>query len=101
MTEMYKVKTGIAPKIVNEIFELATIPYNLRNDFRLKSENVNTVFYGTESLSFLGPRLWGKLPNKYKNVNTLNEFKIKIKDWQCEDCPCRLCKTYVSQLGFL
>ena len=101
MIEMYKVKTGIAPKIVNEIFDLANIPYNLRNDFRLKSENVNTVFYGTESLSFLGPRLWGKLPNKYKNVNTLNEFKIKIKDWQCEDCPCRLCKTYVSQLGFL
>ena len=101
MIEMFKVKMGIAPKTINEIFELVKLPYNLRNNFRLKSDNINTTFYGTETLSFLGPRLWKILPNKFKNSNTLDQFKTKIKDWRCEDCPCRLCKKYIPELGFL
>ena len=61
MIEMFKIKTGIAPVLIKEIFEVVNLPYDLRNDFKLKSDNINTVFYGTESISFLGPKLWSKL----------------------------------------
>ena len=101
MIEIYKIKNGYAPTIINSLFEIVDLPYNLRNDLKIKSQNVRTVFYGTESLIFLAPRLWNRLPNIYKSANSLTDFKIKIRDWQCENCPCRLCKTYVSQLGFL
>ena len=27
--------------------------------------------------------------------------KIKIKSWYSDHCPCRLCKTYMAQSGFI
>ena len=34
-------------------------------------------------------------------MNTLADFKAKIKTWVPENCPCRLCKTYIHQMGFI
>ena len=31
MTEIFKVKTGIAPDLMKDFFEFAYVPYNLRN----------------------------------------------------------------------
>ena len=31
MTEIFKVKTGIAPELMKGVFESADVPYNLRN----------------------------------------------------------------------
>ena len=57
--------------------------------------------YGTGSVSFLAPKIWDILPKEIKNSETLNAFKLKIKNWVPLECPCRLCKTYVSQVGFI
>ena len=32
---------------------------------------------------------------------TLHAFKTQIKSWYPNQCLCRLCKTYVAQLGFI
>ena len=40
------------------------------------------------------------LPDKYKAVTLLEKFKADIKEWVPE-CKCRLCKTYVAQVGFV
>ena len=101
VTEMFKIKLGIAPKIMNDIFEFADQPYNLRNDFKIRTGNVNTVTYGTETVSFIGPRIWNTLPNECKNASSLKEFKEKIKSWVPRNCPCRICKTYIPQVGFI
>ena len=99
-TEMYKVRNGLAPEIVNNIFQPNTSGYDLRNsDF--KTENVRTVHYGTETLSFLGPNIWRILPPEMKNSTSLQIFKNKIKSWSPENCPCRLCKQYIQGVGFI
>ena len=41
------------------------------------------------------------LPDDYKNIDTLNAFKIKITKWKPENCPCRLCKVYINNIGFV
>ena len=69
--------------------------------FPFKSRNVNTVKYGTETISFLGPKIWDILPSYIRNSSTLLEFKRNIKQWKPIECPCRLCKTYISGVGFL
>ena len=43
----------------------------------------------------------GLVPKEMKQVTTLNEFKAKIKIWKFENCPCRLCGTYLPQIGFI
>ena len=55
--EMYRVKHRIAPKIICELFNEANVPYNLRQDVSFRSYNVKTVLYGTETLSYLGPKM--------------------------------------------
>ena len=99
-TEMFKVRNGLGPEILNDVFQINVSLYNLRNS-EFKTENVKTVHYGTESLSFLGPKIWKLLPVDIKSSNTLQIFKNKIKSWIPENCPCRLCKVYIQGVGFV
>ena len=55
--EMYRVKHRIAPIIMCELFNEANVPYNLRQDVSFRSYNVKTALYGTETLSYLGPKI--------------------------------------------
>ena len=101
LIEMYKVKCGLAPQIMSEVFTLRNKVYDLRNNTGFSRDRANTVHYGCNSLSFLGSKIWDKLPSYYKNAESLNVFKNRIKMWKTTDCPCRLCKTYVQNVGFV
>ena len=56
--ELYKIKNGLLAELFTEIFASETEShYNLRwcNDFRIPS--IRTVYHGSESISFLGPKI--------------------------------------------
>ena len=55
--------------------------------------------YGTETVSFLAPKIWDILPKEIKDSESLNIFKIT--KWIPSECPCTLCKIYVPQVGFI
>ena len=58
VTEIYKVKNGIAPDIMNDIFELQNPSYNLLSSCnQLRKENVKAVHYGIQSVRYLGPKI--------------------------------------------
>ena len=42
-----------------------------------------------------------KRKNDIKESESLEIFKNKIKNWKPDGCECRLCKTYVFNLGFI
>ena len=100
-TEMYKVKNNLSPSIIVELFEQRNENYNLRNNNPFTVTAVRTVHHGSESISFLGPKIWNILPDNIKNAESLNVFKTKIKSWKPETCPCRLCRVYVQNVGFV
>ena len=100
-TEMYKVYHNLAPLIMSEVFPRRTMKYNLRGNSNFSTRNMHSVHYGTDSLSHLGPKIWNLIPNNIKESKTLNAFKSKIKLWVPENCPCRLCKVYVPEVGFI
>ena len=77
--EMYRVKHRIAPKIICELFNEANVPYNLRQDVSFRSYNVKTVLYGTETLSYLGPKIWNLVPSDIRDGVTEPIFRQKIK----------------------
>ena len=100
--EIFKVKKGIAPAIMNNIFEFNDNPYSLRNDAAyFKWRNVRTVRYRIETASFVGPRIWNSIPKEIKESASLQIFKSKTKSWTPKNCPCKLCKNYVQHLGYL
>ena len=100
-TEMYKVKHNLSPIFMKDVFPESTNPYNTRNAPEFDTFNIRTVFNGTETISFRGPRTWSLVPNEIKNSTSLPEFKNKIKYWKPEGCMCRLCKVYIQNVGFI
>ena len=100
-TEMFKIKNKMSPKILDEIFYEKTSLYNLRQNSSFFIRKVHSVYHGTESLSFLGPKIWELVPKDLKQSKSLQIFKNKIKRWEVLDCPCRLCRTYLQNIGFI
>ena len=97
---MYKVYNRISPQILSEVFSLKESSIYC-SKFPFKTRNMRSVTYGTETLGYLGPKIWPLLPEELKTVGSLKEFKRKIKIWRPEGCPCRLCKRYVDGVGFM
>ena len=90
---MYKVSKGMSPPQITELFTRRDEhPYNLRHNAEFLQPLVNSVRCGTESISYLGPKIWGMVPDTYKNIESLYNFKKAIKKWKAENCPCRICK---------
>ena len=86
---------------MNRAFKLKSDSrYNLRQILQFSRSLVKSVYHGTESVSYLGPKISNILPDDYKTVQNLDTFKIKIKKWKPENCPCRLCKVYNDRVGF-
>ena len=97
--ELYKVWYGLSPKIMNLVFPLnPSSRYPGGSDF--KTHNVKSVSNGTETLAYLGPKIWSLVPPDMKKYS-LSIFTKKIRKWKPSICPCRLCKVYVKDLGFV
>ena len=64
---MFKVSRGLNPEIVNELFQFREkIPYELRQRPQFQISGFHLLFSGTESLKFLGPKIWLLLLNEMK-----------------------------------
>ena len=87
---------------MNEIFQFfGNSVYELRSGVHLSTRNSRAVFFGTESIINLGEKLWNMVPENIKSSESLSVFKTKIKYWTPNHCPCRICKTYIDQVGFI
>ena len=78
---------------------MGNIKYDLRGGNTLISNNIKTVNYGSETVSYLAPQIWRQIQEDIKNTNCLNSVKRKIKLWIPSACPCKLCKPYIPNLG--
>ena len=98
--ELYKVVNSLSPAIMTHIFPLKeTLLYSSKSIF--KTSNVRTTSFGLESLRYLGPKIWDIIPTELKSVTSLNIFKAKIKLWNPQNCPCKLCKVYICGVGYM
>ena len=89
---MFKVKNDLCPELMKCLFQCNPNP---RDGRTFIIPRVNTEYMGKLSLSYFGPVVWETmLPEKYKNIPTLEKFKDSIKEW-IPNCKCRLCKERV------
>ena len=79
-TEMFKIHQDLSPEVVTETFESKTSSYNLRRNDAFEKRQVNFVYHGTESLSFLVPKIWDLVPVELNQLEGLDFFKLKIKN---------------------
>ena len=84
---------------MNDIFEKKKNRITLR--YIILFQKISNLFYhGSESIPYLGPKIWNLVPENIKNPKNIS-FKPRIKFWKLGSCPCQLCKLYLSQIGFI
>ena len=65
-TEIFKVKSSLAPEIITEVFEIKETHYNLHSEAsHFKKENVKSTHYDIQSVRHFGPKIWNIVPPKY------------------------------------
>ena len=64
VTKMFKVCRNESPPIFEETFLRGVINYNLRSNSEFAVPNVRSVFLGSESNSYLYPKIWDVVPLK-------------------------------------
>ena len=99
--DMYKTLNGSSPDFMQDIFETKNNYYNTRNAPAFSSRNIKTIRYRLQTISCMNPKILGLDPKEMKQATTLNEFKSKIKIAKLENCTCQLCRTYLTQIGFI
>ena len=77
--ELYKFIQRLSPPVMNEIFVERNNNHSLRGNNVLTRRKVTSVRYGTETVSFLAPKIWDILPKNIKDSESLDIFKRKIK----------------------
>ena len=92
-------KHKLCPTIVCELFHTHCSPYNLRlAEFAIL--RFRTKKYGKHSLTYLGPKLWNKLPSKIRTLQSLFSFKNRIRKFNLsvmvEDDNCSNCILFNS-----
>ena len=62
-TEIFKIHRSLSPDILREIFVPKISLYNLCRNNAFQRRQVHSVYQITESLSILGPKIWGQSSN--------------------------------------
>ena len=84
-----------------DVFVTKDVPYNLRGSNNLALPKARTNLYGLDTIRFVGQKLWQTLPREIKESQSLEIFKRNIKTIRSFNCSCILCKTFITNLGFL
>ena len=77
---MYKIKNDLSPLIVTELFEQRNKLSETRKNSQFTMHPIRTLYHESESISFLGPKIWSILPDRLKNINSIEAFKCKQKN---------------------
>ena len=85
--EMFDFSRGLSSEIVNQLFQFREpIPYELRRRSLFQIPFVYLVFSGTESLTFLGSKIWALVPNEIKQSESLKKSRNAIEQWNPTSC---------------
>ena len=87
--------------IMSELFDKRNLNSNLHSQTDFSLHSVTTVAYGLKSLKYFAGKVSSIIPFKVRNVISLEEFSAKIKSWRPENLSCRVCLTYIHQVGYI
>ena len=100
--EMYKVANGMPPEIINDIFKLReNTHHNLRHTSQFLFDPIHCVFNVVKQHRTWHQKFWEQIPFEIKNITFLVGFKKEIIKWKPANCPCRICKVDIPNLGFI
>ena len=89
---------NLALGIMEDVFEFAECPYNLRYELKLELRKTHSFKYGIETASFIGARTWNSLPSDIKVCKLLEIFKLNIS---ASKLPLQTLQNYRHQITYI
>ena len=86
---------------MTEIFKFKDQSYDLRKNNCIERRIIKSCKYGSETVSNIGAKFWDILPENIKKSESLQNSKKKIKYWASLNCPYKLCKIYIANVGYV
>ena len=77
---MYKLAKGISPIVMQEIFRIRKRGYNLKSQNTFQIPFTNSVYRGTESISYLGPKSLGAYARYPEKNYLIDQFQRTDKE---------------------
>ena len=68
-----------SPRSIHDLINRRNTTYSLRGQDMLQQPKVNTTTYGLRSWRHSASKLWNKLPNRLKALDTYSTFKTQLK----------------------
>ena len=97
--EMFKVKHNLCPGMVQTLFIQKD---GKKSGASFLRPQINSVHNGEESFRWFGPIVWDTmLPDNITKISDLENFKKVVKGSIPSNCLCRLCRSYIQNLGFV
>ena len=80
---IFKIIHNYAPKYLTELLESYNPRRTLRSGFQnqLVVPRSSTTTYGDRAFSIAAPKLWNSLPVTFKDIDSLDIFKTKVKTY--------------------
>ena len=101
MTEVYKCLNGLSL----DILDILTMYLQFRNTGTILA-TITFPWLASPKLIHMAEiqfhranQIWNLLPVEIKYSANFDSFKLEIQQWRCLECPCTLCKTYLTNLG--
>ena len=98
---MFKVENNNATELMKELFTCKISPYDLHKYISFQRSKINSVSHKTDSVSYLGLKIFDLEPTQIKEIESFNSFEFKIKRSVPEGCPFRIYKIYIRLVGFI
>ena len=77
---MFKTVKGTSPKVFSNSFKFSDQQtYDMNHSSQFNVFQVRSVYNGTESISFLGPKVKQMIPASTNEKSSLESFKAAIK----------------------
>lgn len=99
MSNIFLTKINQNTSHINDVFAFIETAYSFRKSSSLKRGKIRTTKHDLQSVSNIALKLWEKLPNSVRNASSLPLFKYGLSNISCIQCSCRLCVTYIYNLG--
>ena len=84
---------------MSEAIQTNDCPYNLRNPRILESKHNSAIKYVINAIVFKGPWIWQNIPLEIRNLESLSLFKSNMKQIQSLPCRCKICHSFIANLG--
>ena len=78
--EIYKVTKNFAPTAISSLFLQCSNNRHTRSQSDFSNPQVNTIYFGQNSIRYLGPLMWNSISTALRNFELFVEFKSLIKN---------------------